>query len=137
MNRTLNELADAEDILGIVVRYQTALLQAIGSMPRFDACVACGRTEDAIYFSTQEGGILCRHCEPGHVEKRALSDSALRTLRAAVDRQTGTTCDQSRTPGGGYVGVFDILDYHLAHLMGRPSSLADKLVSPQTRRTIR
>ncbi len=137
LNAALNALADADDVLETVVRYQTALLQEIGSMPRFDACVDCGRTEDATYFSAQEGGLMCRHCEPGHVEKRALSDSALRTLRILITHPSAGSCVQSALPPSGYVGAYDILDYYLTHLTGRPSSLADKLVSPQTRRTIR
>lgn len=137
LNTTLHELADADDAIDIVVRLQASVLLAIGSMPRFDICVGCGRPDDTTHFSSHEGGVICRHCEPGHVEKRAVSSATLQILRATVDDRDRPIQTPTAAPAASTVGAFDILDYHLTHLMGRPSTLTDKLVAPQTRRTIR
>jgi len=78
---TLGELAGASESLPAVVSYQTQLLDGIGALPRFDACVLCGRPGDLTHFSSFEGGTICRHCEPVQVEKRQLSPGTLAVLR--------------------------------------------------------
>ncbi len=120
---TLTALMDAEEPLGSIVRYQLTLLDEIGSLPRFDVCVACGRPDDLTYFSSFEGGMICRHCEAGHVEKREVSPSTLGVLRGEEDPARA-------------VGAFDVLDYHIAHLMGREPKLSRSLVPKDRRHTL-
>ncbi|MGB2986692.1 MAG: DNA repair protein RecO, partial [Phycisphaerae bacterium] len=115
----LAELSDASEALAPVVAYQLRLLESIGSSPRFDTCVLCGRADDLTYFSSFEGGMICRHCEPGQIEKREVSAVVLRICRCAQA--------PSMTPGS-LAGAFSLLNYHIAHLMGRESVLASKLV---------
>jgi DNA repair protein RecO (recombination protein O) len=119
----LDELSQADEALGPVVRYQRRLLEAIGSLPRFDACVLCGRTQDLTHFSSFEGGMVCRSCEPAQVEKLALSPAALKTL---------TGMDEPSS----LAGPFSVLNYHLSHLMGREPLLGAKLVPRQRRRLV-
>lgn len=116
------ELADADEPLGATVRFQKALLNSIGSMPRFDGCVLCGRAVDLTHFSSFEGGLICRHCEPMQIEKRELTPATLAALRGVVEPDAR-------------IGAFDILNYHVSHLMGREPKLAAKLV-PAVRRRI-
>ncbi len=119
----LEELADATDVLGAVVGYQLALLRSIGSLPRFDACVLCGRTGDLTHFSSFEGGVVCRHCEAGQIEKREVTVATLGVF-------------QGMEGAASIVGPFDLLNYHISHLMGREPALAAKLVPPARRRTL-
>ena len=121
---TFVELADAAETLRPTVHYQQALLRAIGSMPRFEVCVRCGRADDLTHFSSFEGGTVCRHCEPQQVEKRELSLSTRGALANTGDPLS-------------FTGVFDILNYHIAHLMGREPALAARVVLPAQRRVVR
>ncbi len=120
---TLAGLSEGEETLRRTVIYQLGLLKAIGSIPRFDRCVLCGRPNDLTNFSSIEGGMICRHCEPGQVEKREISQATLRAIRGEPEPAS-------------YTGVFGLLDYHIAHLMGREPLLASKLVSPTRRRIV-
>lgn len=133
------ELADAEEVLAWVVSYQRILLEEIGSLPRFDVCVLCGRERELTHFSSHEGGMICRHCEPGHVEKRELSPATL-ALLAGVGPQSGGS-EQAPKPSldaaERCIGPFDILNYHISHLMAREPMLAVKLVPQSQRRVIR
>lgn len=116
MIATLRALATADDVLGLLVRFQLDLLRVVGSLPRFDACAACGRPTELSHFSAFEGGMVCRSCAPRLAEKRAVTERTLRTL------QTGE--------GEAFAGPFNLLNYHLSHTMGRASQLAAKLAPP-------
>ena len=120
---TLGHLADASEPLGAIVSYQTALLKSVGSLPRFDACVSCGRSDDLTHFSSLEGGMVCRHCEPSQIEKREILPPTLGAL-------------QHPDSSGSMTGPFNVLNYHIAHLIGREPALAAKLVPRTRRRTV-
>ena len=161
---TLRQLCEVSEPLTSVVRFQLALLDSIGSLPRFESCVQCRRREDLLVFSSFEGGMVCKHCEPGQVEKRHVSPATLERLwdlhsategasPQATAPHTGLdpTVDVSDVGAGShalgrpgrassnpnvqsdYVGPFDLLDYHISHLMGRAPRMASKLVSVQMR----
>ena len=119
----LVEISEADEPLGSVVGCQVGLLRGVGSLPRFDCCVLCGRSNDLTHFSSLEGGMICRHCEPGQVEKRQIAPATLSDARGESEPVS-------------YVGVFGLLNYHFAHLMGREPVLASKLVSPARRRVV-
>lgn len=126
---TLVSLSEAADPLLPVVAYQLRLLESIGSIPRFDACVLCGRETDLHHFSSLEGGMICRHCEPGQVEKWELSSSTLRVLRVYRGGRPGSA-------SGSPSGAFGVLNYHIAHLMGREPLLAARLLPAARRRIV-
>jgi DNA repair protein RecO (recombination protein O) len=119
----LETLSHADEALPIVVDYQRGLLTAVGLMPRFDACVLCGRAADLTHFSSLEGGMVCRHCEPPQVEKRQVASTTLQFLTHG-------------SPPPSFTGPFDLLNYHLSHLMGKEPRLAARLIPPSQRRTI-
>ena len=120
----LTELSEASEPLAAVVCYQLRLLGAIGSLPRLDACVLCGRREDLTHFSSFEGGMVCRHCEPTQVEKLEVSPATRQALR-----------DEGKTASSE--GAFGVMNDHSSHLMGREPLLAGKLVPPNRRRLVK
>ncbi len=134
---TLVELSQASEPLGATVVQQLTLLESVGFLPRFDACVLCGRSDDLTYFSSSEGGMICRHCEPGRVEKWEVSPHTLRMLKTPQSRSL-------RTPGGpaqakacaAVVGAFGGRNFPIAPLRGREPLLASKLVPSARRRMI-
>ena len=67
--------------------------------------------------------MMCRHCEPGQVEKREILQATLHAVRGESEPAT-------------YAGAFGLLNYHIAHLIGREPLLASKLVSPTRRRIV-
>lgn len=93
--------------------YLWQLLREIGLRPQMDACVGCGRAvtaDEALYFSSHQGGAVCRDCEPGVAEKRRLSRETAELLGGSTETITGR--------------AFPLLDYHLRETMGRPSKLS-------------
>jgi DNA repair protein RecO (recombination protein O) len=122
----LEAISEASAPLRPVVAFQRQLLQAVGSAPRLDACALCGRGIDLTQFSSFEGGPICRHCEPAQVEKWPLSVKTLCLLR------TGKVTEASSDT---VISTFALLDYHIAHLMGRGPRLASQLVPSSRRRT--
>ncbi len=127
MIATLTALSNSLEPLAAVVAFQRRLLESAGSGPRLDACMSCGSNDELTHFSSFEGGMMCRNCEPGQVEKWELSPKTLDLLRK--ERITDATPDM-------LVGAFGVLNYHIAHLMGREPRLASKLVPTVRRRTV-
>ena len=120
---TLIELSDAQEPLKQVVAYQVSLLHAIGALPRFDSCVHCARRDDLTHFSSFDGGMVCRHCEPSQIEKREVSAGILSDIRDPTGARASAD-------------TFGLLNYHLAHQIGREPLLAAKLVSAIRRRML-
>ena len=123
----LEAVAGADQTLGPLCTYQRDLLLHIGLLPRGDACVGCHtslatNSDVRVYFSSHEGGLLCRDCEPSYVEKR-LVDAA--TLQASL---AGTVTNPVA------IEAFDLLNYHLSHLMHQEPKLAG-FVNPAARRS--
>ncbi len=152
----LQELCESEVVLEAIVAYQGLLLREIGSWPELEVCVACRRPPSAegdLWFSSFEGGLLCRDCEPGFAEKRLVDRRAVDWIRGHGTRDDsagggsnmatrepppvarGKPCHPAPPVARGkpcHPGVaeaaFAVLNYHIAHLMGREPLLASKLV---------
>jgi len=151
---TLTRLAEATVALPAVVGFQFVLLEAIGSQPRFDACVVCGRESELTHFSSFEGGLVCRHCEPGQVEKWEVAAASIAIIRhlqecdwRTEDRRlkedevgSGEVSGRAADDAGGWerstVGAFAVLNYHISHLMGREPLLARSLVPVEKQRRV-
>jgi len=125
----LSALADAPESLVQTTAYQRTLLIEIGSWPRFDACVSCGRTGHLTHFSSFEGGTICRHCEPVQVEKREVGPKTLAFLSAHE-----VLGDEAARAGPA---PFELLNYHISHLMGREPKLAASLLPKKDRGLVR
>lgn len=106
----LRGLCDAPAVIGLLVAFQRTLLHEVGLLPELDACISCGRApvpREPLYFSSHEGGLICRDCEAAHVEKRQVRPASLGILRGEGG------------PEESAAGAFDILNYHISHMMGR------------------
>lgn len=114
-------MADAEEPYSELVGLQVRLLRSIGSLPRFDACVRCGRMGQLSHFSSFQGGMICRPCSADQEERRPVTPETL----AAMAR---------RAQPDSWFGPFRLLNYHLTHLMGRPSRLAHRLLKGNERK---
>jgi len=135
----LEALCETRAVLGPIVGYQRLLLEQIGSWPELEVCVACRRapaTEGDLYFSALEGGLLCRDCEAGFTEKRLVNRQMLKASRGLESARTevrgslSTAVPAQESPQlRSLIGaVFELFNYHLAHLMGREPLLAAKLL---------
>lgn len=130
LERLLQTLSEARPA-SVLAEYLWRLLTEIGLRPELSRCTGCGRSIAAdrqIYFSSREGGAICRDCEPAIVEKRRLEPrvaSWLSTLRDA-DQTSGVDA-ASPSRGGTAEWALDLLDYHLTQLMGRPAKLSKAL----------
>lgn len=113
---TLRGLASEGPAAPYLPGFQIALLRAVGYAPNLRECVACSRPvapTGRVYFSAGAGGLLCRDCEPHHVEKRYVPPGLIETAP-----QTGDPC-----------AWFELLDYHLTHVAGRRFKTAERVVA--------
>jgi hypothetical protein len=152
MIRALEQLCGSNAELAEVISFQHVLLDEIGALPRFDACVLCGRDRDLSYFSSFEGGFICKHCEPAQVEKRAVSAPTVRLLqhfalaeasgslgpsiRDPVEEGQRGRGDNSETTRDPLTGPFSLLNYHISHLMGKQPVMAVQLVPTRLQRRV-
>ena len=98
-----------------LVSYQCALLRSVGLWPDLTRCVACDRpapARRAAYFSAQQGGLVCRNCQPTLPETRKVSAAVLTGLR------------EGRWEQNAVRSALELLDYMISYTMGRATSLA-------------
>lgn len=111
--------------IGLLARYLWFLLTQIGLRPELSRCMGCGRSveKDAtVYFSSHQGGAICRDCEPAIVEKRRISVALARSFGAVGSPHPLDDPKLARE-------AFDLLDYHLTELLSRPPKLSAPLRS--------
>jgi DNA repair protein RecO (recombination protein O) len=66
------EVEASEDLAKVLVRGLQRLIVLIGYKPELESCVICKRRmtqRDWLFFSAANGGLICRDCEPGVVDK--------------------------------------------------------------------
>lgn len=115
--RHLLQALGVEDPLTALVEYLWLMLTEIGLRPELSRCVGCGRDVTAdrgLYFSSRQGGAICRDCEPAAIEKRRLPAAA---------RPQGSRPDDTAATAA----AFDLLDYHITEIMARPPRLGASL----------
>ena len=111
----LGGLAGGGDPLPLLVGYQCAILRSAGLWPELGRCVMCDKTAPpgrAGYFAVHRGGLICRNCEPGVIEKRKVSGATLDALR------------KGRLMPETARDAFDLLDHVISHIIGRQPALA-------------
>ncbi len=125
ISQTLRSLAAGSSPVSTLVSFQRCLLQEIGSFPILDQCVGCQRpiqSQRDLYFSSLDGGVLCRDCESARSEKYAINIATLRCMSARPDSSNSGSTDS-------IMPAFHVFDYHLSHLMGKPNPLLRMLMS--------
>jgi DNA repair protein RecO (recombination protein O) len=108
-------LAQGGEPLPLLVKYQATLLTGVGLWPDLTRCLLCDRQAPpgrAAFFSAHQGGLICRECVNRVAEKQKVNGTVLDALRQ------GEPSAQS-APGG-----FDLLDYTIAHTLGRRPHLS-------------
>ncbi len=114
LERLLTRLCAADDVTEALVVYQRAVIEQAGLWPDLTRCVACDRLAPqgrAAFYSAQQGGLICRLCQPKAHESRKIGAEVLTALRE--DRYTPETARSA----------LDLLDYTIAHVIGRQTSL--------------
>lgn len=99
---------------GAVVRFQAALLRAIGYAPLLRTCASCRRSraaKKAAFFSPAAGGYVCATCAPDQRDAFRISGGMLDAPRA------------SQSPRAW----FTLLDRYMTALANRPSRAAKPL----------
>jgi len=112
--------------------YLLVLLREVGLIPQWQACMECGRDvtpREPLHFSSRRGGLLCRDCEPVHVEKRRVLDQAVALLRSSSDVEKFMTAAEP-----AHEDLFDMLNYHITETINRPPKLARPIHAEITRR---
>ena len=118
LRRLLGDLKDA-DALAALVDYLWLMLREIGLRPELARCMNCNREVSAdrlLYFSSRQGGAICRDCEASIIEKRRISRELV----------SGLTSDATMSAQGARE-AFEMLDYHLREIMSRPARLSGAL----------
>lgn len=144
LSDALSRLCDAHGVLAILVDYQWRMLDSVGLSPRLDACVLCDRTAPLTHFSSFEGGMVCRSCEGGQVEKRGVPPGVLALLRscesadppsAAVHVPSKPDVERiASTPAATNARreAFELLNYHVSHSAGREPLCASSILNGLT-----
>ncbi len=142
----------SESLVGLC-EFQRSLLIEIGLMPQCENCVGCRsaitpNVAEGVCLTSHEGGLLCRDCEAGYVEKRLLSPGAIRVLsggsvdqrsaisdqRSALSTQSPVLSPQSSVLDSLAGEVFTLLNYHISHLMHKEPRLAEYVLQSAQRR---
>ncbi len=129
--QTLSELERTEVPVKILVSFEAALLREIGLTPQWHRCCQCTRElppNQRLYFSSSQGGMLCRDCEPHVQEKRFVEPEVIKALQNIQALETA----DSRV----VVEAHEVLSYHQRELLGKQTNIM-KFVNPLLRQARR
>ncbi len=107
-----------EHPLAVLIKFELNLLQQTGQAPVWNRCCSCNKpfiANQRVYFSSSEGGLLCRDCEPAIMEKRSVAPDVLPILQN--HNIITKTYPQS------LLKCQDILYYHIREILGRENSI--------------
>lgn len=113
LSEFLKELSQPDNALIALVRFELALLTEVGLGPVWQKCCLCSGNPaigGQIFFSSREGGVVCRDCEGPLVEKHLIS----RPLQQLFVRQEFSTA-----PTQLLLQAHDLLTYHIREILGR------------------
>ncbi len=105
-------------VRAVLAYFQWRLLRHVGLLGDMDRCLNCGGAVGGrvTYFTSREGGLLCRDCEGGWTEKRSVTDHALSGIAVltAMESRRPATLDDLQADA-----VMDLLVYHLGYQLGK------------------
>jgi len=107
-----------------IVEFQFFLFQEVGLSPVFSHCSICGKIlpeQDIngfpkLYFSSHNGGMLCRVCEASSEEKRMVQANVLALLKQPH------LLEQAES--SSLFEVFELLSYHQREQTGKQSPIS-------------
>ncbi len=119
---SLSALESTERPEGVLIAFELSLLNEVGLSPVLHHCCHCQQPIEADastfgknYFSSQSGGLVCRDCEPGVVEKRFVKPETIQIIQ--MERSLG---EFSRRD---LLEAHELLCYHQRELLGRQSKM--------------
>ncbi len=84
-DRTLQRLAENENVPHDVLAFELGILKSLGYWPSLDTCVGCGcevvPQRNRVFFGLLDGGVLCPRCRPTRRSVMALGENAWRVLK--------------------------------------------------------
>jgi len=125
--QTLAELERTEVPVNALVSFEAALLREAGLIPQWHHCCQCAREvppNRRLYFSSFQGGMLCRECEPHVQEKRFVEPEVIKVLQ---NIHTLETADPRVV-----VEAHEVLSYHQREVLGKQTHIM-KFVNPLLR----
>jgi len=116
----LESIASAPDPSLATRYFEVRFLDVLGYRPQLFHCAACGREMMAgdAAFSPEAGGVLCRDCAGGHVDRLALADSAFRAMRFIQTRDWAMVRRIDLTPATRAV-LESVMHAYVRHLLER------------------
>jgi len=114
-----------------VVRFELAALSAAGQAPALGRCAECRSKlppADRVAFGMLDGGVLCGRCRAGRRAVVSVSADAVAALRSLAARPP----DDIPAIADGLAGeIRAVMNTYVAHLLGKRSRLAPRLVPAQ------
>lgn len=116
--QTLTELELTEMPVRTLVSFEAVLLRNVGLTPQWRQCCLCARElpkNRRLYFSSSQGGILCRECEPHVQEKRVVEPEVIKILQ---NPQALGSADLQVV-----ADAHEVLSYHQRELLGKQTKI--------------
>lgn len=79
--QSLTAIEQGKDKEVITMMYEMKLYPLLGITPRLNACQSCGTTENLMYFSVGDGGVLCDGCGKRDAYSTLLSPQIIKLMR--------------------------------------------------------
>ncbi|MCK5114400.1 MAG: DNA repair protein RecO [Phycisphaerae bacterium] len=120
----------------VLAFFQWRFLRHIGLLGQLNTCASCQANiceippDAGLYFSSQQGGILCPHCHAPTNEKFRITPPCLAGIGALL---TVTKGQKATLPETQAVEVNRLLGYHITHQLGRPLKMTKYVISTGTR----
>lgn len=120
---TLERLGkDRTETAGLIFHYELRLMLELGHGPTLENCAHCGlrRTHDqvseAVLFSVEQGGLICRKCKVDCLDRRWITRSAF--LRMCELQQNDSLIDLKIDPALS-MEMRRVLSHYVSHWLGR------------------
>ncbi|GAB6166753.1 DNA repair protein RecO [Thermostilla marina] len=141
-DRTLQALAQNEDVPRHVLAFEMGILKVLGYWPSLEICVGCGRDivpqRNRVFFGLLDGGVLCPRCRPTRRSVMALGEVAWRILKEShspgnrdASEMTGTsaTCRGPWTEWSPQVQgeLRGLINGYIRNLLGRKPRMHEYL----------
>jgi len=132
LHNALGRLGQSDSpVEAVLAFFQWRFLRHVGLLGQLDSCVGCGAdvmeiTPNAeIYFSSQQGGILCPGCNDVTNEKIRITPPCLCGISALL---TVTLGQKANLPESQGVEVNRVLGYHITHQLGKPLKMMKHVI---------